>query len=157
HVLGSHSVGHFPDFADETLFPLGNLGNDADNYTPYYSSGSTSGGSVLGELEVSKNLLENDHNVEIRSFRPGHLAYNDSLALALEMLDYQFSSSVSATSVLTSFPFYAVKVRTFDGVESSVLEIPMTISDVFDDISAENYSEKVDIWLDATLKYNSNH
>lgn len=157
HILASHSVGHFPDFDDETLFPLGNLGNTANNYNPYYTSGNTSGGSVLGEVEVSKNLLENDHNVEIRSFRPGHLAFNDSLTLGLEMTNYEFSSNRSANNVLTSFPYYAMKVRTFDGIESSVLEIPMTISDVYNGLDATNYSNLVTIWVNVTYKYAANH
>ncbi|HET8839772.1 MAG TPA: T9SS type A sorting domain-containing protein, partial [Flavobacteriaceae bacterium] len=157
HILASHSVGHFPDFDNETLFPLGNLGNTSTNYNPHYTSGSTAGGSVLGEVEVSKALLEADHNVAIKSFRPGHLAYNDSLALGLEMTNYEFSSSMSANNVLTSFPYYAMKVRTFDGIESSILEIPMTISDVYNGLDATNYSNLVTIWVNVTHKYHANH
>jgi hypothetical protein len=157
HIISSHSVGHFPDFDNETIFPLGTLGNTVSNYSPAYHTGITSGGTVLGELEVSKSLLENDHGVVVKSFRAGYLAYNDSLIMGLENLGYEYNSTFSANDVLTSFPYYGIRVRSFNAVESNVLEIPMTISDVFTDISDSNYMDKVSIWSNATLKYNANH
>lgn len=157
HTISSHSVGHFPDFDNETLFPFGTIGNTPGNYAPYYSGGVTTGGTVLGELEVSKFLLENDHSVPIKSFRAGHLAYNDKLILGLDSLGYEFNSTFSANNVLTSYPYYGVLERTYNGIESSVLEIPMTISDVFNDISENNYLSKVDIWTDVTYRYAKNH
>ncbi|MEX1001661.1 MAG: T9SS type A sorting domain-containing protein [Crocinitomicaceae bacterium] len=159
HVLSSHSVGHFPDFDDENLFPLGDSGNTTTSYTPAYNSGVSSGGSVMGELEVSKFLLEDDHGVHIRSFRAGHLAFNDSLVLGLEKMKYEFNSTNSANNVLSSFPHYAMKIRSFNSEESSILEIPMTISDVFssDPITPANYPQKVAVWVDATQRYDENH
>ncbi len=159
HTIASHSVGHFPDFANEDHFPLGHMGNTKYNYAPYYYSGSntTVGGSVYGEVEVSKQLLEKDYNVTVKTFRAGHLAFNDSLILALEKLGYQYNSTYSANDILTSFPYYAMKVRTFDGVESTVLEIPLTISDVLTDFNGGNYTEGVNLWLDATQRYADNH
>jgi len=41
HILASHSVGHFPDFDNETIFPYGSLGNTPGSYQPFYSSGIT--------------------------------------------------------------------------------------------------------------------
>ncbi len=159
HTIASHSVGHFPDFANEDHFPLGHMGNTKYNYAPHYHSNNntTVGGSVYGEVEVSKQLLENDYNVTVKTFRAGHLAFNDSLVLALEKLGYQYNSTFSANAILTSFPYYAMKVRTFDGVESTVLEIPLTISDVLTDFNRENYTEGVNLWLDATQRYANNH
>lgn len=159
HTIASHSVGHFPDFDNETRFPLGQLGNTPSNYSPHYTAGMTSGGSVLGELEVSKKLLEVDHLVPIRSFRAGHLCYNDTLALGMEQLGYQFNSTSSANNVLSSFPYYAQKIRSFSSSPSKILEIPMTISDVFNaaPIDSTNYLQKVAIWNDVTNRTDANH
>ncbi|MFI5203928.1 MAG: T9SS type A sorting domain-containing protein [Flavobacteriales bacterium] len=159
HILASHSVGHFPDFDNETLFPLGTTGNTPAQYQPFYAAGITTGGTVMGEVEVSKELIEDDHTVVIRSFRAGHLCYNDSLILGLETMGYQFNSTHSANNILTSFPFYDMKVRSFSSSESTILEIPMTISDVFnsDPINSSNYIQKVNIWKNVCRKYNANH
>ncbi|MBD3638808.1 MAG: T9SS type A sorting domain-containing protein [Crocinitomicaceae bacterium] len=159
HTIASHSVGHFPDFADDVIFPFGTLGNTVGTYAPSYTGGATSGGTILGELEVSRDILQNDHGVNIRSFRAGHLAYPDSLGLGLEVTGYEFNSTYSANDVLSSFPYYTAQVRTFNGIESTVLEIPMTISDVFssDPITELNYPQKVAIWTDATNRYDANH
>lgn len=159
HVLASHSVGHFPDFDDETTFPLGTLGNAPPQYQPFYTLGVTTGGTVMGELEVSKELIDDDHSVNVRSFRAGHLCYNDSLAYGLMAMNYEFNSTHSANNVLTSFPFYAMNLRSFNSIESTILEIPMTISDVFNvnPISSANYIQKVNLWKNICRKYDANH
>lgn len=159
HKLSSHSVGHFPDFDDDALFPFGTLGNTSSNYTPFNDGNGTAGGSILGELELSKSLIESDHNVSVRSFRAGHLVYPDSLIYGLETTGYEFNSTYSANDILTSFPFYAMQFPSFSAQESSILEIPMTISDVFHDdpISESNYPQKVAQWTDATQRYVANH
>lgn len=159
HVLASHSVGHFPDFADEIIFPFGTLGNTTTNYNPGYFTGITTGGTILGELEVSKFLIEDDHSVRVRSFRAGHLAYPDSLAAGLALLGYEFNSTQSANNILTGFPYYQFMERSFDSPISPILEIPMTISDVFQSnpINSSNYLSKVSIWINATRKYEKNN
>jgi hypothetical protein len=159
HVVSSHSVGHFPDFAEESIFPFGQSGNDPTNYQPYYTGGITTGGSVMGELEVSKELLEDDHQLKIRSFRAGHLAFHDSLITGLDSMHYEFNSTHSANNILTGFPFYNFYTRSFSSAESPVLEIPMTISDVFnsDPINSANYMQKVALWIQSTKKYSENN
>ncbi|MGB0391904.1 MAG: T9SS type A sorting domain-containing protein [Salibacteraceae bacterium] len=156
HKVSSHSVGHFPDFAD---FDLGNMGNNEANYMPVNTAGSTVGGSVLGELEFSADLLAINPNINIRTFRAGHLAYPDSLALGLQMVDYDFNSTHSSNDILTNFPYEQMEIRKFTTDKSSVLEIPMTISDVFhsDPINSGNYLQKVEIWGEVTEKYADNH
>lgn len=153
--IGSHSVGHFPDF-DE--LPLGALGNTRENYAPHYDGEKTVGGTILGELEVSQALLEEDAPQEIISFRAGHLLYPNKLVNGLDTLGYRYNSTYSANTVMTSFPYRNVKGRTFSGPLTNVWEVPMTISDVFRDepISDENWPEKVNTWLDVFDKYAAN-
>ncbi len=156
HKLASHSIGHYPDYAD---FEFGNLGSTTGNYSPFYGSGSTTGGTVLGELEVSKDLLEGDFLVDIKSFRAGHLAFPDSLIIGLDTLGYEFNSTYSANDILTGYPYYAFRRQKFTTWRSPVLEIPMTISDVFisGGFTSTNYSQRVNTWLDASFKYRDNH
>lgn len=158
HVIGSHSVGHFPDFADNNTFPMGATGNTKINYFPHNDGNETIGGTVFGECEVSKNVLENDFSLEIRSFRSGHLAYNKYLVNVLDALGYQYNSSNNASDVLTHFPYQNKMSRSFNGETSNVYELPVTISDIFRDtpISEENYNDKVTAWLDVLRKTNDN-
>lgn len=158
HTIGSHSVGHFPDFADNTIFPMGITGNTKLNYTPYNDDVKTMGGTVFGECEVSKNILEADFPIEIRSFRSGHLAYNKHLVNVLDALGYDYNSSNNANDVLTHFPYQNKMNRSFSGATSKVYELPVTISDVFKEtpINEENYTDKVAIWLDVLKKTNNN-
>ncbi len=158
-VLASHSVGHFPDYADDSIFHYGSLGNTTVSYTPGYFSGITTGGTVLGELEVSKEMIESTYGVNVRSYRSGHLCFPDSLGMGLQALNYEFNSTNSANDVLTGFPFYNYDRKSFSGNPSSVLEIPMTISDVFKDnpIADTNYFLKVTIWIEDIAKYDQNN
>jgi len=153
--ISSHSVGHFPDF-DE--LPLGALGNTRDNYTPFYDGDQTEDGTILGELEVSQNLLEEDVPQDVISFRSGFLLFPDKLVNGLDTLGYRYNSTFSANTVMTSFPYRTVKGRSFGGPVTDVWEVPMTISDIFRDepISEDNWPEKVDVWLDAQEKYAAN-
>jgi hypothetical protein len=161
HVLASHSVGHFPDFADESVFPYGTLGNTMISYQPYYTSGSgTSGGMVLAELEVSRDLLQTNHGVSIKSFRAGHLCYPDSLGMGLELTGYEFNSTNASGDILTGFPHYAYDRRSFSGAPNSVLEISMTISDVAEansGFTAANYMNYVSMWAHVSRKYDRNN
>lgn len=155
HNIGSHSVGHFFDFADADIFPMGNPGNTQDNYFPFNDGDITIGGNVYGECEVSKNTLESDiPGLSIRTFRAGHLAYPQYLINVLDELGYHYNSSYSASDVLNNFPFQNKKDQSFSGENSDVYEFPVTISDVFHDdpISSANIFDKADNWLEVTQK-----
>ena len=153
--IGSHAVGHFPDFDD---LPLGNLVNSPDTYAPRYDGERTAGATILGELEVSRRLLEQDVPQEVVSFRAGYLAYPDKLVNALDTLGYRFNSTYSANDVMGAFPFRNLKSRSFSGAQTGVWEIPVTISDVFTEapISANNYERKVGIWMNVLRRYADN-
>ena len=159
HVLGSHTVGHFFDFGDDIIFPIGNSGNTMENYHPYNDGIATTGGTVFGECEVSKNVLESDHNQKIRVFRTGHLVFNTNLVSVLQGLGYLYNSSFSANAVLTNFPYQCRTDQSFTGVRSSVYELPVSISDVYqnDNLTEDNYIEKADNWLEVISKIDDNN
>jgi hypothetical protein len=129
HSIGSHSVGHFPDWDDGILFPLGTKGNNSGNYSPYHDGTVTKGGTVYGELEVSKNLLTADLNVMPKTFRSGHLLWHDKQAQVMEELGYKYDSSFSANDVLTSFPYRVSSQNSISSPLSSIYEFPLNISD----------------------------
>ncbi|MBC7864706.1 MAG: T9SS type A sorting domain-containing protein [Bacteroidia bacterium] len=160
HIAGSHSMGHFPDFDDETVFPIGVLGNQASTYLPFNSgSGSTVGGTVLGETEVSKELLESNFGISVKTFRAGYLCFNDKLINALDTLGYVNSTTQPAGDLLTNFPFQQRKDRSVSGELTNVWEFPMAISDVFasNPISSSNYPQKVATWLDVINRNMANN
>ncbi len=133
------------------------MGETKSSYNPSHSNGETQDATLVGELEVSKNLLSQDASREIRSFRAPHLLFHDKLINVLDTLDYKFNSTFSANNIMTSFPYTSIKDRSFSGEETKLLEIPMTISDVVDGgFDGSNYGEVVDLWLEVTRKYNSN-
>jgi peptidoglycan/xylan/chitin deacetylase (PgdA/CDA1 family) len=160
HNVGSHSVGHFPDFENSTRFPLGTQGVEPISYHPLYSTTTrvTTGGNVFGEVEISKALLQNNHGINVKTFRSGELAYNKYLPYALQQTGYTFNSSFSANDVLTNFPFYTVDQKKYSGAQLRVLEIPMTISDVWTpSMSITNYPQKVAVWTSVTRKNDANN
>ncbi len=168
HTIGSHSVGHFWDF-DSTYVPLDagiGLGNYSPlNYLPYafpYNNMGTprsNGVTVLGETELSKNLLQNDLGVNIRSFRSGYLCNNRDLIRGLDTVGYTYNSTYSANDVLTNFPYRNYKFRNYRSLRSKIWELPMTLSDVFnsDHITGDNYIQKEAIWLDVIKKNTANY
>ena len=157
--IASHSVGHFPDYYNTTTFPLSSPGNTQLDYQPRYYNGATTGGNVYGEVEVSKYLLETNHNVQVKSFRAGHLAFNPRLPKALQDLGYLYNSTFSANDVLTNFPFFDIDELKFSGAQTNVLEIPMTISDASASIpfNEENYSSYAQNWINITQKNLANN
>lgn len=159
HVIANHSYGHFPDFGAADTFPKGIQGVQAKDYKPYYENGVTTGGTVYGEVEVAHQLLFRDLGVEPRIWRSGHLLYPRDLPAILEENGYQYSSTWSANDVLSNFPFYLHANHKFQGELLNVIEIPMTLSDVFkgDSISEKNYPEKVAIWHDVTQRNAANN
>ena len=159
HTLGSHSVGHFPDFSKTSVFPLGTIAITQATYNPSYNNSVTTGGTVFGEIQVSKVILEADHHQPIKTFRSGHLGYNKRQPYALAQSGYKFNSSFSANDVLNNFPFYTTDNLSNSGAKMPVLEIPMTISDASTQfpISSTNYPSVVAIWTSVTRKNDANN
>jgi peptidoglycan/xylan/chitin deacetylase (PgdA/CDA1 family) len=125
--VASHTVAHANAFSG---FPLG----DGDEHYPDYRPivvdfDSARGGTVLGELRVSKFLLERLGGAPpIVSFRPGYLSYPNTLPQALEAGGYRFSSSMSANKALTHLPFQLNYDREA-GQEVAIFEFPVTVED----------------------------
>lgn len=158
HSIASHSVGHFPDFGDDAVFPIGSPGNTKNTYLPYNDGVSTVGGTVYGEMEVSKDMLEADFGQDIKIYRTGHLVYNKYMVEVMDELGYLYNSSFSANEVLTNFPFQNKTGRSFSGTRSNIYEFPVSISDVYHDdpMSSDNYLEKVELWLGIISKIDAN-
>jgi peptidoglycan/xylan/chitin deacetylase (PgdA/CDA1 family) len=124
--IGNHTVSHSNEFR---RMPIGTGKEQYPDYQPKVMTfSSQKGGSILGELRVTKFLLEELLDVKVRSFRPGHLSYPQALPQLLEATEHEFSSSMTANGALTHFPFRLMHDREYDA-ETGVLEIPITIED----------------------------
>lgn len=168
HTIGSHSVCHFWDF-DSLYVPFDagiGFGNyNTTNYQPYaYPFDSihtppTIGATVLGETQLSRQLLQQDLGVPIRSFRSGYLCNNRDLVRGLDTVGYTYNSTYSANDVLTNFPYRDHKFRDYKGPMSKIWELPMTLSDVFasDKITQDNYLQKEAIWISVVNKNMANY
>ena len=125
--VGSHSVIHSRGF---NKFELG---SGLETFSTYQPRGtgfdSSTGATVLGELRVSKELL--DGNLPGQStvfFRAGHLRVPASLPEALQRCGYEFDSSFTANDVLTNLPYRLPLDLGFDE-ESGLYEFPVTFED----------------------------
>ncbi len=124
--IASHTVSHSREF---NHMPLGSGEEAYPTYQPRATSERTvTGASVLGELRVSKFLLEHFTGLPIDAFRPGHLRNPESLPEALEASGYRFSSSVTANNSLTHLPFQ-LQYHHGPAAETPVFEFPVTIED----------------------------
>ena len=124
--IASHSVSHSHQFAQ---FPAGTGRETYPEYTPrVIDHQKTADGSVLGELRVSKFLLDSLLDTDVVSFRPGHLSNPYSLPESLAAAGYAFSSSSTANDSLTHLPFQLTYGRGFDA-DVPIFEFPVTIED----------------------------
>ena len=124
--IASHTVAHSNEFR---YMPIGTGSEQYPDYQPFVQSFDTvRGASVLGELRVSKFLLEHSSNTQVRAFRPGHLSLPDNLPELLNASGYDFSSSITANEALTHLPFRLMHSRGYD-TEVDVYEFPVTFED----------------------------
>lgn len=125
--LGSHTVAHSKVL---DRFPIGSGTEQYPFYTPYVKTRmSAYNGTVLGELRVSKYLIETlSAGARVVSFRPGELSNPTSLPQALTATGYVYSSSATADNSLTHFPYQLMYGRGTEG-EVPVFEFPVTIED----------------------------
>lgn len=125
--IASHSVAHSLQFA---RFPLGTGGERYPEYKPFVrTKGDTLRGTILGELRVSKFLLEHfSPGTEVVSFRPGHLENPLALPQAMAATGYRYSSAVAANNVLTHLPYRLTYGRD-KRAQTGIYEFPIAIED----------------------------
>lgn len=125
--VASHSVAHSLAF---NHMPLGSGDERYPGYRPFVRDQEhTDGATVLGELRVSRFLLEHflpDYRVV--SFRPGHLRDPYTLPQALGGTGYLYSSSATANNSLTHLPFRLTHGRETTA-QSAVYEFPVSVED----------------------------
>jgi hypothetical protein len=125
--IGSHSVSHSRSM---NIFPLGSGAEQYPGYQPFVKDqNETRNGTLLGELRVSKFLLDTfAPGGSVMSFRPGHLRNPYALPQALHATGYRHSSSVTANNSLTHLPFQLTHNR--GGKQAlEVFEFPVTVED----------------------------
>ncbi|HZS61178.1 MAG TPA: polysaccharide deacetylase family protein, partial [Gemmatimonadaceae bacterium] len=125
--LASHSVAHSRQFG---TMPVGTGDERYPGYHPFVQNATvTTGASVLGELRISKYLLESlAPGDTVTAFRPGYLAEPRALPQALAAVGYRYSSSTTANSSLTHLPFALTADRAGEA-ESGIFEFPVSIED----------------------------
>ena len=140
--IASHSVAHSRVFA---AFEMGSGQEAYPDYRPFVKSGTqTYGASILGELRVSRFLLEELGQSPVVSFRPGHLANPMELPQALAATGYHFSSSVTANVSLSHLPFRLNRGRgTVE--ESPIFEFPVTVEDELGEPLLDRLEESVEL------------
>jgi hypothetical protein len=147
HDIESHSFGHFPDF-NEAPYSLANPPTEtAANYLPQYDFDllKTSGFSVVGELGVSRWLLENDFGITVESFRSGYLLIPQDFLEGLRQTGYRRDSSYAAGVTRGSFPFVAFTATGGLITTYPLVEYPMAIEDPTY-LSEETLTQVVDAW-----------
>ena len=124
--LGSHSVSHSRIFS---IFPTGSGSERYPDYRPFVENASkTRDGTLLGELRVSRFLLQKTLGTNAVSFRPGYLANHPALPEALAATGYRYSSTLTANLALTHLPYQLTYSRS-DKALVPVWEFPVTIED----------------------------
>ncbi len=124
--LGSHTIAHSRVF---NQFPMGSGHEAYPSYAPFVKDRTTAyDASILGELRVSKFLIDHFSGQAIVSFRPGELSNPFGLPQALLATGYRYSSTATANNSLTHLPYQLNYDRLTDS-EVEVFEFPVTIED----------------------------
>ncbi len=164
-----HSFGHFPDFQTAIYSLTDPPSETAANYEPMFTLITvspfccTSGMSAVGELGVSKWLLENDFSIPITTFRAGYTEIPSTLLQSLSVTGYQRDLSYLNDLTRGAFPFVTFTLNT--GATPTtvttyhVMEYPMSIADDaspavgLTGLDTTTVSQYVDAWM-KVIKYN---
>ena len=124
--IGSHSVSHSNAMKG---FPMGTGTEAYPEYRPFVETRTkTRDATILGELRVSRYLLERLTGADVTSFRAGYLSNAFGLPQALAASGYRYDSSITANGCLTHLPFELTQDRA-DRSLVPVYEFPVTIED----------------------------
>jgi len=167
--IQSHSFGHFPDFQTAIYSLTDPPSETAANYQPMFNFISstpyccTTGMSVIGELGVSKWLLENDFNVPITTFRAGYTEIPSTFLEGLSATGYRRDLSYLNDLARGAFPFVTFNLNTSTTPTTvttyRVMEYPMSISDDaspaagLTGLDTTTVSQYVDAWM-KVIKFN---
>jgi hypothetical protein len=123
--IGAHTVAHSPVF--HTL-PMGSGTESAAGYRPFvHSKTKTTDASVLGEVRVSRQLIQARLNPKATSFRAGYLLTTPRLAVAEEAAGVRDDSSTTQGWVGGALPF---SIPRFDRAGyADVTTYPIAIED----------------------------
>lgn len=132
--LGSHTVAHASDFPN---FPWGTGNETPENYRPdvllggaNVTNGRTINASLLGEMRVSKALIEAAvPGVTVDAFRAGYLIIHPRQYEALAATGYRYDSSYTAGNLMTAFPYRAIIRSDAGDTDSDIIEFPILITD----------------------------
>jgi hypothetical protein len=164
-----HSFGHFPDF-QTAIYSLTNPPSEtAANYEPMFTLITTtpfcctSGMSAVGELGVSKWLLENDFSIPITTFRAGYTEIPSTLLQSLSVTGYQRDLSYLNDLTRGAFPFVTftldISATPITVTTYHVMEYPMSIADDaspavgLTGLDTTTVSQYVDAWM-KVIKFN---
>jgi hypothetical protein len=166
--------GHFPDFGTAPYSLTNPPSETAANYMPMFypaPPGSllccTSGLSVIGEVGVSKWLLENDFNIKLTAIRSGFTLVPPSFIQGLAATGYQRDQSYLNDLTRGAFPFVTFTLDSSSTPATvttyPVMEYPMSISDDaspaagLTGLNTSTVSQYVDAWMKVTqFNYDNN-
>jgi hypothetical protein len=166
--------GHFPDFGTAPYSLTNPPSETAANYMPMFTPISpnpllccTSGLSVIGEVGVSKWLLENDFNIKVTGIRSGFTLVPPTFIRGLAATGYQRDQSYLNDLTRGAFPFvtFTLDNSTTPATVTTypVMEYPMSISDDaspaagLTGLNTSTVSQYVDAWMKVTqFNYDNN-
>lgn len=124
--VASHTVAHSNEFS---RMPIGTGDEQYPQYRPFVRAFDVAeNATMMGELRVSKFLLQSLSGAEVKSFRPGHLSRPDALPQLLVANNYRFSSSMTANEAMSHLPFQLTYHRGYAS-QVNAFEFPVTVED----------------------------
>lgn len=183
HTVGSHSIGHFPDFSNAALFPMkvvtkdeyaatctrglnGDKEIEDDPEENQSGSQDTKGGSTWAEVILSRDIINEDFpgQANVKAFRSGHLCFNENIPTALSEGEFQYTSCHSASDVLSEFPYFQrlwPDGNGYKGELTKVIQMPLHFSDVFHNeatpFDEHHYKDRVEDWWNVFNKLKNNY
>ena len=120
--IASHSVIH-----PESLASFAG-GTGQERYPRYPGSNEAAGATLLGELRVSKHLLQTAIEAEIVAYRPGRMETLNSLPQLAGAVGYMYVSSIAASNVMSYRPFQTT-LNGLGFVATDVFQFPIAVTD----------------------------
>lgn len=123
--IAAQTVAHSPVF---DKLPMGTGTESFPAYQPFVASRTvTTGATVLGEIRVSRQLIQSRLNPHMTSFRAGYLLTTPRLAVAEEAAGIRDDSSTTQGWVGGALPF---SIPRFDGTGyADVTTFPVVVED----------------------------